>query len=194
MEEPLAELAGYFRGDQAGDQQRGDRLSGRIVHAEKPAGAVQRHWLAEPITGDCPRCGWHRYFRRDLTTIGADWSAAVCGNCSVDLHPDLTVTAGCFSACSPADGQPVAVIRRRTGSDHDDPGIRHVPDRGQILTWRLSWIRTPMLVDDRRGNCDWDIARISRRDAGQIAAALAARDWPDDAARLPWVASACPQA
>lgn len=41
-------------GDQAAeDWQRRDRLPGLIVHSEDPAGAVQRHWLAEPITDDC---------------------------------------------------------------------------------------------------------------------------------------------
>jgi hypothetical protein len=49
-----------------------------------------------------------------------------------------------------------------------------------------------MLVDDRRGNCEWDLAEISRAEAGQIAAELAHRHWPADAARLPWVLSAYP--
>jgi hypothetical protein len=50
-----------------------------------------------------------------------------------------------------------------------------------------------MLVDDRRGNCEWDLAEISRADAEQIAAELAHRHWPADAARLPWVLSAYPE-
>ncbi len=50
-----------------------------------------------------------------------------------------------------------------------------------------------MLVDDRRWNCEWDIAGIRRQQAGQIAAGLAAGHWPADAARLPWVASAYPE-
>ena len=50
-----------------------------------------------------------------------------------------------------------------------------------------------MLIDDVRGNCIEDITEISRRGAGQIAAGLAARHWPADAARLPWVASAYPR-
>jgi hypothetical protein len=49
-----------------------------------------------------------------------------------------------------------------------------------------------MLVDDRPGNCGEGIAEVSRAEAGQIAAELAARCWPPDAARLPWVASAYP--
>jgi hypothetical protein len=51
-----------------------------------------------------------------------------------------------------------------------------------------------MLVDERRGNCIEDIAEISREEAEQIAAGLAARAWPTDAARLPWVVSAYPEA
>jgi hypothetical protein len=62
-----------------------------------------------------------------------------------------------------------------------------------MLTWRLSWIFTPMLVDDQRGNCDYDITPVSQQDAEQIAAELAARDWPPDAARLPWILSAYPK-
>src|SRR5258707_36086 len=83
-------------------------------------------------------------------------------------------------------------IRQRDRSDHDYPGIGHFPDLGQQLTWQLSWRHTPMLVDDRRGNCEWDLAEISRAEAEQIAADLAARHWPPDAARLPWVLSAYP--
>jgi hypothetical protein len=40
-----------------------------------------------------------------------------------------------------------------------------------MLTWRLSWIHTTMLIDGRRGNCEWDITAISRPEAEQIAAA-----------------------
>ena len=49
------------------------------------------------------------------------------------------------------------------------------------MAWRLWWEHTPMLIDD------------SRRGAEQIADGLAARHWPADAARLPWVASAYPR-
>ena len=45
---------------------------------------------------------------------------------------------------------------------------------------------------DRRGNCQWDLAEISRAEAEQITAELAYRHWPADAARLPWVLSAYP--
>ena len=80
------------------------------------------------------------------------------------------------------------MIRQRTRSDHE------FPDLGQMLTWQLCWKHTPMLVDDRRGNCEWGPHRdqppagTSRSRPG-----LAARHWPPDAARLPWVASAYPQ-
>jgi len=65
------------------------------------------------------------------------------------------------------DGEPVAVIRQRTRSDYP------FPDLGQMLTWRLSWQHTAMLIDDQRGNCEFDIT--------------------PDAARLPWVASPHPE-
>jgi hypothetical protein len=71
------------------------------------------------------------------------------------------------------------VIRKRTRSDYE------FSDLGQELTWRLCWQHTAMLIDDRRGNCVWDISGISRQQAEQIAAGLAARHWPPDAARMP---------
>ena len=148
---------------------------------------MQRHWLAERIEDDCPRCGWHGYCCHYIATTDRDWSNGVCDNCYADLHPDITITVRYLSACSPLDGEPVAVIRQRTRSD------REFPDLGQMLTWRLCWKHTPMLVDDRRGNCEQDIAGISRQQAEQIAAGLAVGHWPPDAARLPWVASAYPE-
>jgi len=87
----------------------------------------------------------------------------------------------------------VAAIRQRTRSDHDYPDIGHFPDIGQAITWQLWWQHTPLLVDDRRGNAIEDIAEISREQAEQITAELAARHWPPDAVRLPWVVSAYPQ-
>jgi hypothetical protein len=168
-------------------EERGMRLPRLIMHSEEPAGTVQRHCLAERITDDCPRCGWHGYFHHYLATVDGDWAGAVCDDCYADLHPALTVTVRYFSACSPADGDPVAVIRQRTRSDYE------FPDLGQMLTWRLSWQHTTMLIDDRRGNCEWDLTGISRQQAEQIAAGLAARHWPPDAVRLPWVASAYPE-
>lgn len=148
---------------------------------------MQRHWLAERITDDCPRCGWHGYFHHYVTTIRGDWSNGVCDDCYADLHPALTVTVRYYSARSPLDGEPVAVMRQRTRSDYE------FPDLGQMLTSRLSWQHTTMLIDDRRGNCEWDITGISRQHAEQIAAGLAASHWPPDATRLPWVASAYPE-
>ena len=129
-----------------------------------------------------------------IATIGGDWSAAVCDNCYADLHPGITVSVGFYAARHPEDGRAVAVIRQRTRSDHDYPDIGHFPDCGQALTWQLWWQHTPMLVDDQRGNCIEDITEIGRGEAEQIAAGLAARSWPADAARLPWVASAYPEA
>jgi hypothetical protein len=49
-----------------------------------------------------------------------------------------------------------------------------------------------MLVEEAHGGADADIAEISRTEAEQIMAGLAARHWPPEAARLPWVASAYP--
>ena len=98
-----------------------------------------------------------------------------------------------FFAASFDRGEPFAVIRQRTRSDHDDPGFGHVPDRGQQMTWRLCWEHTSMLVEEAHGGADEDLAEISRAEADQITAGLAARHWPPDAARLPWVASAYPR-
>jgi hypothetical protein len=170
------------RDQAADDQRRWDRLPGQIVQSEDPVGPVQRHWLAERITDDCPRCGWHGYFHHYITTVDRDWAAAVCDNCYADLHPGITVTLRFYAARWPDDGRPVAVIRQRTRSDHDYPDIGHFPDRGRAITWQLWWQHTPMLVDDQRGNCIEDITEISRLEAEQITAGLAARYFPPDAA------------
>ena len=184
------------RDQAADDARRRDRLPRQIVHSEDPVGPVQRHWLTGRITDDCPRCGWRGYFHHYIATVDGDWAAVVCDNCYADLHPGITVTVTFYAArvprFDPRAGEAVAVIRQRDRSDHDYPGIGHFPDIGQQLTWQLSWKHTPMLVDDQRGNCEWDLAEISRAEAEQIAAGLAARHWPPDAARLPWVASAYP--
>ena len=131
-----------------------------------------------------------------IATVDGDWAAGVCDNCYADLHPGITVTVRFYAArvprFDPRAGEAVAVIRQRDRSDHDYPGIGHFPDIGQQLTWQLSWKHTPMLVDDQRGNCEWDLAETSRAEAEQITAGLAARHWPADAARLPWVVSAYP--
>jgi hypothetical protein len=177
----------------ADDRRRRDQLPGLILDSEPAAGLVQRHWLRERITDDCPRCGWHGYFHHYIATVDGDWSTAVCDNCYADLHPGITVTVRFYSACWPDDGRPVAVIRQRTRSDHDYPDIGLFPDCGQAISWQLWWQHTAMLVDDRRGNCSQDIAEIGREEAEQIAAGLAARYWPPDAARLPWVVSAYPE-
>jgi len=50
-----------------------------------------------------------------------------------------------------------------------------------------------MLVEEAHGGADEDIAEISRDQAEQVTAGLAARHWPPNTARLPWVASAYPR-
>lgn len=116
------------RDQAADDNERRGRVPGLIAYSEDPAGLVQRHWLAERIEDDCPRCGWHGYFHHHIATIDDDWAAGICDDCYADLHPAITVTARYFSACSPLDGEPVAVIRQRTRSDYP------YPDLGQMLT------------------------------------------------------------
>ena len=187
-----AGCARLARDQAADDRRRRDQLPGLILDSEPAVGSVQRHWLRERISDDCPRCGWHGYFHHYIATVDGDWSLAVCDNCYADLHPDITVTVRFYAARWPDDGRPVAAIRQRTRSDHDYPDIGHFPDCGQAITWQLWWQHTPMLVDDQRGNCIEDITEIGREEAEQIAAGLAARSWPADAARLPWVASAYP--
>jgi hypothetical protein len=191
----LGHVAGCARlaRDQATDEAlRRDWLPRLILYSEDPVGSVQRHWLAGPITDDCPRCGWHGYFHRHLVTVDGDWTRAVCDDCYADLNAGITVTVKFFSARSAGSGEPFAVIRQRTRSDHDYPGIGHFPDRGQQMTWQLCWEHTSMLVEEAHGGADADIAEISRAEAEQIMAELAARHWPPEAARLPWVASAYP--
>jgi hypothetical protein len=97
--------------DQAADAaDRRARLPRLIESSDPPLGPLQRHRLAERITDDCPRCGWQGYFHEHVATIDSDWSTAVCDNCYADLHPGITVTAAFFSARSPGDQEPFAVI------------------------------------------------------------------------------------
>jgi hypothetical protein len=191
-----AGCARLARDQAADDQRRREQVPGLILHSEPSVGPLERHWLRERIIDDCPRCGWRGYFHHYLATIDGDWAAAMCDNCYADLHPDITVTVKFYAARVPpydsVGGEAVAVIRQRDRSDHDYPDIGHFPDLGQELTWQLFWQHSTMLIDDRRGNCVWDITEISRCHAGQTAAELAARWWPPDAARLPWVASVYP--
>ena len=98
-----------------------------------------------------------------------------------------------FSARSYGSSEPFAVIRQRTRSDHDYPGLGLIPDLGQQMTWQLYWEHTTKLAEEAHGGADEDITEISCAEAGQITARLAARHWPPEAARLPWVASAYPQ-
>jgi hypothetical protein len=173
--------------DQAADDAlRRDWLPRLILHSEDPVGPVQRHWLAGPITDDCPRCGWHGYFHHTLATIDGDWTRAVCEDCYADLNPAITGTVTFFSARF-SGSEPFAVIRQRTRSDYPDP------DLGQQMTWRLCWEHTTMLAEEAHGGADANIAEITRAEAEQITAGLAARYRPPEAARLPWVACAYPR-
>jgi hypothetical protein len=66
-------------------------------------------------------------------------------------------------------------------------------NRGEIMTWRLDWHHTPLLVEIASGgSVTEDLVPVSHDEAAQIAVGLAVRYWPADAARLPWVASAYP--
>jgi hypothetical protein len=173
--------------DQAADAaDRRIRLPRLVEYSEPARGLLQRHRLKERIVNDCPRCGWHGYFHEYIATIDGDWSAAVCDNCYADLHPGTTITVTFFSARSPREREPFAVIRQRTRSDYQ------LPDIGEMMIWQLCWEHTTILVDDERGNCGDDVVKISRHGAKQILARMAARYWPEDAARLPWVISAYP--
>ena len=115
------------------------------------------------------------------------------GDCYADLHPDITVTVKFFSARWPGGSR---AVRRDPPADPQRPRLprhRAFPDIGQQMTWQLCWEHTPKLVEEAHGGADEDIAEISRAEAEQITAGLAARYWPPDAARLPWVASAYPE-
>jgi hypothetical protein len=78
------------------------------------------------------------------------------------------------------------VIRERARSDY------LFPDLGQQLTWQLSWEHTTLLAEEARGEATSDITPVSRDHAEQIAAGLALRCWPAEAAQLPWVKHAYP--
>jgi hypothetical protein len=148
-----------------------------ILHSEPAAGLAQRHWLREPITDDCPRCGWHGYFHHYLATVGGDWAAAACDDHYADLHLGIAVTVKFYAARIPRflsrGGEVVAVIRQRDRSNHDYPGIGHFPDLGQQMTCWLWWEHTTMLVEEARDGCDFDLTEISRDQAVQITAGLA---------------------
>jgi hypothetical protein len=67
------------------------------------------------------------------------------------------------------------------------------PDLGQQMTWRLCWEHTTMLAEEAHGGTDANIAEITRAEAEQITAGLAARYRPPEAARLPRVACVYPR-
>jgi len=157
-----------------------------IASSEPAVGSLQRRWLAQRVVDDCPRCGWSGYFDQYLATIDGDWSSTVCDNCYADLHPGITVTVRFFAARSAGNKEPFAVIRERSRSDH------RYPDLGEQLGWRLSWEHTTVLAEEARGECDHDLTQIGQGDAERIAASLAGRYWPPDAAQLPWVQHAYP--
>lgn len=174
--------------DQAADADaRRARLPALITTSEHAVGALQRHRLTVPVIDDCPRCGWHGYFHEYLATIDGDWGNAVCDNCYADLHPAITVSVRLFSARSAGSEQPFAVIRERARSDYQ------FPDLGQQLSWQLSWEHTTLLAEDARSEGTSDVVPVSRDDAERIAAGLAVRYWPPDAAHLPWITHAYPQ-
>ena len=52
------------------------------------------------------------------------------------------------------------------------------------MTWQLWWQHTTMHVEEAHGGCDYDLAKISREQAGQIAAERASLCWLRNAARL----------
>lgn len=173
--------------DQAADADaRRARLPALIATSEPPVGGLQRHQLTSPVIDDCPRCGWHGYFHQYLVTIDGDWGNAVCDNCYADLHPAITVSVRFYSARSARSAQPFAVIRQRARSDY------LFPDLGQQLTWQLSWEHTTLLAEDAHGEATSDTTPVSRDHAEQIAAGLALRCWPPEAAQLPWVKTAYP--
>ena len=79
----------------------------------------------------------------------------------------ITVTIKFYTArvprFGPRAGEAVAVIRQRDRSDHDYLDIGHFPGIWQMLAWQLFWKHTPMLVDDQRGNCEWDCPSAAHR-------------------------------
>jgi hypothetical protein len=185
------------RDQAAEDERRRAYVPGLILDSEPPVGLVQRHWLRERITDDCPRCGWHGLFHHYIATVDGDWAHAVCDDCYADLYPDIAVTVTFYAArvlrSLTRGGEAVAVIRQRDRSDHDYPGIGHFPDLGQQMTWQLWWEHTAMLVEEARASCGYDLTTISRDQAESITAGLAAPHWPADAAQLPWITNAYPQ-
>jgi hypothetical protein len=172
----------------ANDALRQARLPQLIASSEPALGELQRHRLARAVITDCSRCGWHGYFHDYLATLHGDWATAVCDNCYADQHPAIIVTVRFFSARLDGSREPFAVIRERTRSDH------RYPDIGQQLAWRLNWEHTTVLAEDARGELGTDIVPVSQQEAERIAASLAHRYWPPDAAQLPWVTSAYPPA
>ena len=94
---------------------------------------------------------------------------------SPTCSPAITVTVKFFSARSYGNGEPFMVIRQRNRSDHDYPDVGQIPDLGQQMTWQLCWEHTTKLAEEAHGGADEDITEISRAEAEQIMARLAAR-------------------
>jgi hypothetical protein len=72
------DCARLVRDQAAEDQRRREQVPGLILHSEPAVGPLQRHWLRERITDDCPRCGWRGYFHHYLATVDGDWATALC--------------------------------------------------------------------------------------------------------------------
>ena len=114
--------------DQAADDAlRRDRLPRLILHSEDPIGLLRRHWLAGPITDDCPRCGWHGYFHHHLATIDGDWARTVCDNFPINFacyRRWCCDTRGeCWASSGRCIGFPMHWRFRRAGTRSSTSGV-----------------------------------------------------------------------
>ncbi len=109
---PRAGLRPLAADQAAEEEERRERLARLIVHSETPAGQVQRHWLAERIADDCPRCGWHGYFHHYIATVGTSQPSAGTGapRSAATTTPTCTRTSRSPSGTSrlarPSTGSP----------------------------------------------------------------------------------------
>jgi hypothetical protein len=104
----------------ADDALRREWLPRLILYSDDPIGSLQRHWLAGPITDDCPRCGWHGYFHHHLATIDGNWAYTLCD--------DFPINFACYRRwCCDMRGECWASFGRCIGC---------------LVRWRSRWVGT----------------------------------------------------
>jgi hypothetical protein len=164
--------------DQAGDLADRRAWVPRLIdHSEPARGPRQRHQPSAPSSMTAPAAVGTGSFTpawRLSTEAGAPQYATTATPTWPLASPSRWPSSPpAWPASASLDCDPPAHSQR-------PPLPRH---RDQI-TWRLNWEHTTLLTEDARGECTYDIVKISRDRTESIMADLA-HYWPLEAAHLP---------